>query len=139
MEALSYQLPIPIPWDADYLGPKAVERGECITLVDARNGFNELSCLAMLQTVRHRYPVGARFTLNFYRHESLLVVSRSLAVCTLLNIIEGIKQVEPLLIVLYGLAFLPLSESLRRGSSIHSKTTMRPCWCPWSGMLGSSM
>ena len=26
------------------------------TLVDARNGFKELSCLAMLWTVRHRWP-----------------------------------------------------------------------------------
>ena len=31
------------------------------TLVDARNGFNELSRLEMLWTVRHRWPVGARF------------------------------------------------------------------------------
>ena len=28
------------------------------TLVDARNGFNELSRLAMLWTVRHRWPAG---------------------------------------------------------------------------------
>ena len=37
-------------------------------LVDARNGFNELSRLEMLWTVRHRLPAGARFTLNCYRH-----------------------------------------------------------------------
>ena len=30
-------------------------------LVDAHNGFNELSRLAMLWTVRHRWLVGARF------------------------------------------------------------------------------
>ena len=29
------------------------------TLVDSRNGFNELSRLAMLWTVRHRWPAGA--------------------------------------------------------------------------------
>ena len=34
------------------------------TLVDARNGFNELSRLAMLWTVRHRWPAGARFAFN---------------------------------------------------------------------------
>ena len=38
------------------------------TLIDARNGFNELSRLAMLWTVPHRWPVGARFALNCYRH-----------------------------------------------------------------------
>ena len=37
-------------------------------LVDARNGFNELSCLEILWTVRHRCPAGARFAFNFYRH-----------------------------------------------------------------------
>ena len=38
------------------------------TLVDARNGFNALSCLEMLWTVRHRCAAGARFAFNFYRH-----------------------------------------------------------------------
>ena len=38
------------------------------TLVDARNGFNELSHLAMLWTVRHLWPAGARFAFNLYRH-----------------------------------------------------------------------
>ena len=34
------------------------------TLVDAHNGFNELSRLAMLWTVRHRSPARARFVFN---------------------------------------------------------------------------
>ena len=33
-------------------------------LVDARNGFNEFNRLAMLWTVRHRWPVGSRFAFN---------------------------------------------------------------------------
>ena len=33
-------------------------------LVDAHNGFNELSRLEMLWTVRHRWPAGARFAFN---------------------------------------------------------------------------
>eukprot|EP00957_Ditylum_brightwellii_P165584 12605519-Ditylum_brightwellii.AAC.1 len=44
------------------------------TLVDARNGFNELSRFAMLWKVRHRWPTGARFIFNCYRHWALLVV-----------------------------------------------------------------
>ena len=38
------------------------------TLVHARNGFNELSCLEMLWNVQHNWPAGARFVINFYRH-----------------------------------------------------------------------
>ena len=34
------------------------------TLVDARNGFNELSRLAMLWTVRHHWTTGTRFAFN---------------------------------------------------------------------------
>ena len=37
------------------------------TIIDARNELNELSRLAMMWTVRHRWPVGARFTFNCYR------------------------------------------------------------------------
>ena len=43
-------------------------------LVDAGNGFNELIHLAMLWTVRHRWPAGARFAFNCYKHwEQLLL------------------------------------------------------------------
>ena len=36
--------------------------------VDARNGFNKLSRLAMLWTVRHLWLAGERFTFNSYMH-----------------------------------------------------------------------
>ena len=32
--------------------------------IDAHNGFNELSRLGMLWTVRHRWPAGTRFAFN---------------------------------------------------------------------------
>ena len=45
-----------------------------MTLVDARNGFNKLSLLAMLWTVRHHWPARARFAFNCYMHwEQLLL------------------------------------------------------------------
>ena len=37
-------------------------------LVDTRNGFNKLSRLSMLWTVQHRWPAGARFAINCYKH-----------------------------------------------------------------------
>ena len=43
-------------------------------LVDACNGFNDLSRLAILWTVRYRWPAGARFGLNFYMHWAQLLL-----------------------------------------------------------------
>ena len=43
-------------------------------LVDAHNGFNNLSCLMMLWTVRHRWPAGARFAFNCYKHWAQLLL-----------------------------------------------------------------
>ena len=44
------------------------------TLVDARIRFNELSRLAMLWNVWHRWPAIARFTFNCYRHWEQLII-----------------------------------------------------------------
>ena len=38
------------------------------TLVDARKGFNKLSRLVMIWTVRHRWLVGVRFAFNLYKN-----------------------------------------------------------------------
>ena len=46
------------------------------TLVDARNGLNELSRLAMLWTVKHRWPVGMRFAFNCYKHLAQLLLRK---------------------------------------------------------------
>jgi hypothetical protein len=83
-------------------------------LVDARNGFNELSRKAMLWTVRHRWPAGARFSFNCYRHSALLVVRHDEShSCEILQSREGVTQGDPLAMVLYGLALVPLAEKLR--------------------------
>ena len=47
------------------------------TLVYARNGFNELSRLAMLWTVRHSRPARARFAFNCYKHWVQLLLRQS--------------------------------------------------------------
>ncbi len=55
------------PWIAEAEGDLQgkLEYGpEGLTLVDARNGFNELSPYLMLWTARHRWPKGARFAFN---------------------------------------------------------------------------
>jgi hypothetical protein len=50
------------PWTAEAEGDQrkeCVDGPEGLTLVDARNGFNELSRYAMLWTARHCWPKGA--------------------------------------------------------------------------------
>ena len=44
------------------------------TLVGSCNGFNDLIHLVMLWTVRHRWPAGARFAFNCYRHRAQLLL-----------------------------------------------------------------
>eukprot|EP00957_Ditylum_brightwellii_P039771 3011063-Ditylum_brightwellii.AAC.1 len=65
------------------------------TLVDARNGFNELSRMAMLWSVCHRWPSGTRFLFNCYRHWALLVIKRPGEEPILLHSREGVTQGDP--------------------------------------------
>ena len=44
------------------------------TLVDACNGFNKLSRLEIMWTVRHLCPTGARFAFNCYRDWAQLLL-----------------------------------------------------------------
>ena len=95
---------------------------EGLTLIDAINGFNDLSCLAIIWTVRHLCPLGARFTLNCYHHEVLFVAFLTTVLCHIISSREGVTQGDPLLIVLYGLALLPLDQDMREAGPglIHS-------------------
>ena len=97
---------------------------EALLLVDARNGFNELSCMAMLWTVRHRWAAGARFAFNCYRHATTLVVRRAGKPCATIASAEGVVQGCPMAMVLYGLALLPLAEALKEAEP----TVLQPCY-----------
>ena len=67
------------------------------TLVDTRNGFNELSRLAMLWTVRHRWPAGARFAFNCYKHWAQFLLSQTGELPVTILSREGITQGDLLL------------------------------------------
>jgi hypothetical protein len=82
-------------------------------LVDATNGFNELGRRAMLFTVRHRWAPGARFAFNCYRHSAMLILRRKGRPGYTLLSEEGVTQGDPLSMLLYGLALVPLAETLR--------------------------
>ena len=83
------------------------------TLVDARNGFNELSRLAMLWTVRHRWPAGARFTFNCFKHWAQLLLRQTGELPVTILSREGVTQGDPLSMVLYRITLAPLAEELQ--------------------------
>ena len=82
------------------------------TLVDARNEFNELIRLAMLWTVRHHCPAGARFAFNCYRHWEQLLLRQPVDLPVTILSREGVTQGDPLSMVLYGITLVPLAEEL---------------------------
>ena len=93
--------------------PTSSEDPECVLLVDAGNGFNELGRKAMLWTVRHMWASGARFAFNCYRHAGQLILRRNGEPCYTLLSEEGVTQGDPLSMVLYGLSLVPLARRLR--------------------------
>ena len=67
----------------------------------------------MLWTVRHRWPAGARFAFNCYRHwEQLLLHQPGEPPVTIMSR-EGVAQGDPLLMVLYRITLVPLPKELR--------------------------
>lgn len=82
-------------------------------LVDARNAFNEINMTATMWTVRHLWPLGARFTFNCYRHHSLLLVrAKNGDDDTFLLSKEGFAQGDPLAMIVYGIGALPLYRTI---------------------------
>ena len=82
------------------------------TLVDAGNGFNELNRLAMLWTVRHRWPVEARFAFNCYKHWTQLLLRQPGELPVTILSREGVTHGDPLSMVLYGITLVTLVEEL---------------------------
>ena len=82
-------------------------------LVDACNGFNNLSRLAILWTVRHCWPAGARFAFNCYNHWAQLLLRQLGELPVTILSREGVTQGGLLSMVLYGITLSPLAEDLR--------------------------
>ena len=83
------------------------------TLVDTHNGFNKLSRLEMLWTVRHHWPSGARFAFNCYRHWAQLLIRQLRELPVTILIREGVIEEDPLLMVLYWITLAPFAKELR--------------------------
>ena len=109
LEAMRFQLLAQdIPGSTDTVGTEAVEETGGLTLIDSIKLFNEISRLAILWNIRHRWPAEARFALNCHRHEAMLVIRRPEELFSLLWIREGFTQGYTILVFLYGIALLPL-------------------------------
>ena len=83
-------------------------------LVDARNAFNEMSRAAMLWTVRHEWPSGARFVFNCYKRWAILGIRGQNGSFLVLHSKEGVTQGDPLAMFAYGIGVLPLIRRLKR-------------------------
>ena len=98
------------------------------TLVDARNGFNELSRLVMLWTVRHRWPAVAIFAFNCYKHWAQLLPRQPGEPSVTILIREGVTQGDLLSMVLYGITLVPLAEELRAADPGSSSLSTHMVW-----------
>ena len=83
------------------------------TLVDACNGFNMLSRLAMMWTIRHRWPAGARFAFNCYKNWAQILLRQPGELPVTIMSREGVTQGDPISMVLYRITLTPLAEELR--------------------------
>jgi hypothetical protein len=82
-------------------------------LVDATNSFNEGNHIMILWTVRHEWPLGARFTFNCYGHWGTLMVWIQNGTALFIFSMEGATQGDPLAMFIYGIGLLPLILRLK--------------------------
>eukprot|EP00957_Ditylum_brightwellii_P138395 10548502-Ditylum_brightwellii.AAC.1 len=113
----------------------AEENSWGIPLVDAYNAFNEIKCCTMMWSIRHLWAPAARFEFNTYHHLQKLVLhghpdfdmSK-----------EGVMQGDPLAMILYDLAVLPLILYLEKLiSKLGDITNQLHKWFTDDSALGS--
>ena len=80
---------------------------EGVLLVDATNAFNSLNRKLALRNILHLCPSLGRVLINLYRMESSLFIGKE----TLLSR-EGTTQGDPLAMVMYAVASVPLIKAL---------------------------
>ena len=88
---------------------KAAAALEILLFVDAANGFNNLSQYSMLWTVWHRCPRLATYSFNCYHHQIRLICCQPGGEPEIILSQESVTQGDPLAMVPYGIALLPLA------------------------------
>eukprot|EP00957_Ditylum_brightwellii_P043810 3322308-Ditylum_brightwellii.AAC.2 len=76
-----------------------------ILLVNAKNAFNQINCRVMLWEARHLWAAGSQFAFSTYCHWRKLVLRGQKG---LILSKEGVRQGDPLSMILYALAVLPV-------------------------------
>ena len=84
-----------------------MKENEAILLMDASNAFNSLNRQVALQNIRRTCPPIATALINTYREPTELFVDGNT-----LQSQQGTTQSDPLAMVMYGLATLPLIKKL---------------------------
>jgi hypothetical protein len=90
-----------------------------VLLVDASNAFNSVNRVSALLSARKNWPRCSRFLFNTYRGHSVLKLQNT---NELLFSKEGVTQGDPLSMMMYGLAVLPLIHSL---AILHSQNVIQ--------------
>ena len=101
--------------DADSTGGSRYEpnTGFGVTLVDADNAFNRVNLYMLLDTVARRWPAGARFVFNRYRHYHRTYVRTDPGKPPIIILRkEGVAQGCVLAMLIYGISLMPLCEEL---------------------------
>jgi hypothetical protein len=92
-----------------------VNNGWGMLLVDASNAFNSINRKTALMNARIQWPRCSRFLFNTYKGHSALKVQDA---TELLYSQEGVTQGDPLSMLMYALAVMPLIQSLKEVSDV---------------------
>ena len=100
---------------------------EGILLIDASNAFNNLNRRVALFNIQYTCPAIAKALINCYRGSSSLFIEGR----TLLSN-EGTTQGDPLAMVMFGLATVPMIERLKSANTVQ-------CWFADDGAAGGRL
>ena len=81
---------------------------EAVLMVDASNAFNSLNRQVALRNILHICPSIAPAIINSYRSDSYLFIGGEV-----MHSSEGTTQGDPLAMVMYAIATLPLIRQLK--------------------------